>query len=1417
MSTVKQTEDADQIVHDAKLDWINRGYNPDDFTMEKMIEIWEKENDNLEKEIEEEKEEEEKKEEKKESAPKEETNSHAMRNNLRNVLYMFSLDYFSDKREIKEQKQKHEKQQENINKLNEERREIRKRRKELLEKQAKIEEEQMSKFKEIEPTRIYQQKLTVQVREEEKNKLTKEAIQERLDYQQKVLAEKKEAKLQKEKEREEERIIWRQKNIENLNNQEKQARAELTVLKEKEKKREIENEEWKLKAIEEEKLHHNKSFLLLENKSAEEGENNSDDDIIQIEPNISQPYDKYEKLKQKYDNANSSLIRYQNEFNVNNNEIQAYNEEIMTLKDTSMHYISEMEYLESIEREVLKKYQNAKYLIYDEKTKLSVNMRKKRIIQLKSDNNEIIESIKIIMKNIHIKRVENLKLSEIITQQEKKCDFIMEQMQNAFTLQSQLPMVVGYKIAAKELGQTKQNELEVEVGLRSQFQILKKQVEDALTLNSAIKSHLHSLDESKGEMLMLKSEYNNKLNYLEETKLKLLKFNQEMQHRELLDALKRFFAERQELKKVNQILSGFLNWWSYGDRANKKEDIDRFEPYGKQKQSIRLGKYTTGIYEGRIPLPLHSLWEIHFVINKEKEDDKDSGDPSDCVTVYMGSNKKSLAKVARIRNIPPEGRVNIRYSVTSQLRGNQIVFRFEYTCASDNPSSHLIIQRGWYRQDSISTTEITTGNTRLVVSEYVKLLRIERITAGNRLSQLQEEYQKVKSSKDKYYDSMVIHETPQRYIRTQLLKVLKEEISKEEKRQGSQLEGKKFKSLQNVSDETLTAQQRLEIKLRQSRERYIERKRKGKIMDKETAYSYVGKVLEALDPIYKKWRIINVMDVAITESTEFTEGSVHHLIQYSKDKFGPGRKEWVDITLLQFNQLKEVVPLKEPSEVFMERVKKEEEDKEYFKKHKMTLLKQDRNTQIKELSNWRNDFFEKKKKAFEKANEIAVQQADKNAEEPEMLEQYNQAAPFVKKDMANGINTEDGNPKQITLQEAEIEAKKIYKKKFIESFMKDVETDWLNREEQMKKNEEEEKQKLEKEWEEEDKDFDYRQELEEIESRNKAKQKRIERTKAITIPNYNQCIPLQVKCEHRVLQNWKTLTSSGIRCRSCNKSLTNYYNDKAQQLGAYDNDTAVIHELIESHRKTHGALTIKENKTLLEIEKSRLQIEKERREVELSEISFNNVTLEDELVSAAILHHIPLQEVPEELVFRRDDMLHKAYFHKLTSKYIHIHQYNQTVEKIKQENAIMTSERIALNHRLVKLHKYLVTIFDRINAVEQEYCRAGDMLNERKNAHIRVSELEFEIIRTKRLVEAANRRLRVYDTKRRDYQRNSLNQQDLIKELQKMNEIQRERLILSDVYIFILCFYLLIESIKRMSTTLRRMFKKYHRTNQNSL
>lgn len=497
-----------------------------------------------------------------------------------------------------------------------------------------------------------------------------------------------------------------------------------------------------------------------------------------------------------------------------------------------------MEYLKEIDEENNKKYNKVKYIIYDEKTKKNMDNRKKRISQLNCDINSLLESIKLSKKNINKLEEEKSILLKKISEQNKECDRLSNEKQNSFNLESQLPMVIGKKLTNIPGVSNYEHEINNQVTLLSKFEIIKKQVYDALDLNASIKYSLRNLDESKGEILLLRSEFNNKLNFLEETKSKLRKFNQEMQHKELMDAIKRFFSQRQNLKKVNQILSGFLNWWSYGDRANKKEEIDKFEPFGKQKQSIRLGKYTTGIYEGQIPLPLHSLWEIHFVVNKESEDDIESGDCNDTVTVYIGSSKKSLSKIARIKNIPPEGRVNIRYSVTNQIRGNEIFFRFEYVCASDNPKSHLVIQRGWYRQDSINTTEINNQGKRLIVSDYVKLMRIEKITAGNRLSQLQEEYQRVKMSHDKYYDCVTLHETPQRYLRKDLLKVLKEEIKKEE-RLGSSIEGKRFKSLQNVSDETLTAQQILDIKLRKSREKYIERKRKGKIMDKDTALSLV--------------------------------------------------------------------------------------------------------------------------------------------------------------------------------------------------------------------------------------------------------------------------------------------------------------------------------------------------------------------------------------------------------------------------------------------------------------------------------------------------------------------------------------------------------------------------------------------------
>lgn len=487
---------------------------------------------------------------------------------------------------------------------------------------------------------------------------------------------------------------------------------------------------------------------------------------------------------------------------------------------------------------------------------------------------------------------------------------------------------------------------------------------------------------------------------------------------------------------------------------------------------------------------------------------------------------------------------------------------------------------------------------------------------------------------------------------------------------------------------------------------------------------------------------------------------------------------------MQYNQLKELVPLKEPSEVFMERKLKEEKEMEYLRVHKMTLLKKDRDVQLAELSLWRDDFYDKKEKAFNKAKEIAEKEAENKSILPEMNEKYKKAAPLIRKDFANGKFT-NGVKKHISLQEAENEAKKIFKSKYIESFMRSVEKDWKNRELENEKKEEEEREKLINEWNEEDKDFDYKQEIEEAKQKAIAKQKRIEKTKDIKIINYNKAIPLKVKCEHLVLRCWKTITESGIRCSNCNKSLTYYYNDISQQLGGYDEDDVILHETIEAHRKTNGSISIKDSNYLELVEKTRLQMEKERREVELAENSFSDEIVEDVVYHTGSLHRIPLPKTPDDLVFRKQDIQHKAKFHSLTSKYIRISQYNHTIKIIKDNCNEISYQKIDLNQKLFKLHKHLITIFDRINAVEQEYCRAGDLLNEKKKAYIRVSELEYEIIRSRRLLEAANRRLRVYDTKRRDYQRAVITQQELITELLKMNEVQQERLIISDVFYYI--------------------------------
>lgn len=155
---------------------------------------------------------------------------------------------------------------------------------------------------------------------------------------------------------------------------------------------------------------------------------------------------------------------------------------------------------------------------------------------------------------------------------------------------------------------------------------------------------------------------------------------------------------------------------------------------------------------------MHSTWDIFFVVGKEDEADLDCGNATDYVNVYLGNNPQSLCFITKVRNCHPDSRNIIRYPIFFKIRGNQLAFRFEYFSSTKLPEHHLIIKRGWYRQDITMGVEKTATG---ILSDYIKKLKLESLSGGARLNALQEEYNRVKEWHGAVIDSIIYNSYPQ--------------------------------------------------------------------------------------------------------------------------------------------------------------------------------------------------------------------------------------------------------------------------------------------------------------------------------------------------------------------------------------------------------------------------------------------------------------------------------------------------------------------------------------------------------------------------------------------------------------------------------------------------------------------------------
>ena len=156
-----------------------------------------------------------------------------------------------------------------------------------------------------------------------------------------------------------------------------------------------------------------------------------------------------------------------------------------------------------------------------------------------------------------------------------------------------------------------------------------------------------------------------------------------------------------------------------------------------------------------------------------------SGNPNDYVNVRFGSTSRSTSLVARCMNSRAPGKPGIRHEIVHRVVGASFAYCFEFSSTNVNELHHLVVERGSYVQETPPPLVLLDEKTQRVLSDFVKVQRLQMKQGEARQAVLLEELIKAEEAKDKTWDTAVLNGTLQRYDRHTVIGLLRAEIQRE--------------------------------------------------------------------------------------------------------------------------------------------------------------------------------------------------------------------------------------------------------------------------------------------------------------------------------------------------------------------------------------------------------------------------------------------------------------------------------------------------------------------------------------------------------------------------------------------------------------------------------------------------------------
>ncbi|OQR93815.1 hypothetical protein ACHHYP_02257 [Achlya hypogyna] len=863
-----------------------------------------------------------------------------------------------------------------------------------------------------------------------------------------------------------------------------------------------------------------------------------------------------------------------------------------------------------------------------------------------------------------------------------------------------LPMVIGRGLARlPEVAPLLPQMLLTRISHRTRFELIKAAAEPAFQVNEEARAlGLESWKISK-QKLLDESELEAALHRLAAIKDKLMTQQSRNQRADVVNAVEKFHAKHQPLYRVQKISAGQLEWWRARDVASSLGVSP--SPQGCVVLDPPLRR---GVLRGACLLPSHALWQLRFTVRVLTTAPPTDFTPEDKLKVSFGVTTSDQKQAGVYSVLTDHGDVAVDQTVEVAFVGTRVCYSFEFFKGATSPAMALGLDvAGAFAQDTAAEVDLYAN--KHVLSEYVKMLRIQSHQGNHRIAALLEELIAVEASSAERWDSKVLHGHTQRFIRThyaaQLRESIQYEISKamdkdiQKRRQAYDQKSLAINSQHADEPAATTDALRLEASMLQYRNRkseYIE-------VATTAARKLIGCPLEVvLDDLWCKGIILN-MRMELREGG--TKLAFLHQVQLATDD-GPATLQWLNLAnfkyVLTAHAMDAVVAASRAIEVQVEEQLAQQLEAARQLETTKSLVELEREYLV--IMNQEDDAFEVAKARDLLRREKAL------AHEAARVCHYD---PQVK-----SLLELEARRLCMRLPDASFDAtlatlQRNYVCETVAARMQFIHKTWRRKNTRRLTKRKLERQARKIKY---DQSVAARREIVTADHPPTAAAVPTPAQVPLRISNFDKAMAPGPACSHTRVKAWGTDYGQGLRCKDCGREVSHLESEGPDV--ARGPDPALDRD-VERHRANEAGFRFTSTAQLARVEAERLRLEKERREMELQETRGYDAVHSKAIAEFNFRHGIDRQNLALVATRNREDR-HVAAYRDEISFYARINQFRYRLALVLKQRGELFEARLLEIELIATLHADRETMDGVIAIVQEEQQHARELLRRRKEA-----------------------------------------------------------------------------------------------------